>query len=105
MPNVIKEFDAYTVQYTSSKEDISLASISCFNGTEWVGLLTFWERKSSVREPSVINGRITLSYTLDRFSDVLDLLRNEEPLQLFLHSGNTWGSIMTKDREPVGEGA
>jgi hypothetical protein len=104
MPNVIKEFDTYTVQYTSSKEDLPSASISCFNGTEWVGLLTFWERRSSVREPSLINGRITLSYTLDRFRDVLDLLRNEEPLQLFLNPTAKWGSIITKDREPVGEG-
>ena len=86
MPNVIKEFDAYTVQYTSSKEDITLASISCFNGTEWVGLLRFVERRSSVRDPSVINGRITLSYTLDRFSDVLDILRNKKPLKLHFNS-------------------
>jgi len=62
------------------------------------------ERRSSVRDPSVINGRITLSYTLDRFSDVLDILRNEKPLKLHLNSEGKWGSIITKDKEPVGEG-
>ena len=104
MPNVIKEFDSYKVEYISTKTDISLASISCFNGNEWVGLLRFRESNSAVQEPSVVNGRIVLSFTIDRFSHVLDILRNEKPLQLYLNPSGKWGAVLTKDTEPVGEG-
>ena len=41
MAIVRKSFDLYKVQHTASKRDLALASISCFNGTEWVGLLEF----------------------------------------------------------------
>jgi hypothetical protein len=47
---------------------------------------------------------IILSYVIGRFHDVLDLLRNERPLELYLNPAGEWGSILTKEAEPVGEG-
>ena len=104
MAIVRKSFDSYMVQYTASNRDLALASISCFNGTEWVGLLEFHKNEAGVREPFVWNDRIVLSYTLKRFDEVLDLLRNEKPLELYLNTDGKWGSILTKEMEPVGEG-
>jgi hypothetical protein len=104
MANVVKSFDNYKVQYTGSKRELPLASISCFDADEWVGLLEFWERRSSVRDPFLLDGKIVLSFDLDRFSDVVDVLRNERPLKLFLNPDGNWGSVLTSDLEPVGEG-
>ena len=103
MANVVKGFDSYQVQYTSSKEHAPLASISCFDGTTWVGLLEFWSSSADVRAPFLWNDRIVLSFTLARFHDVLDVLRNERPLQLYFNPAGKWASILTKDMEPVGE--
>jgi len=104
MPNVRKNFDSYKVQYTGSKRELPLASISCYEGATWVGLLEFWANPVRVRDPFVWNERIVLSYTLDRFGDIIDILRNEGPLELYLNPGGNWGSILTKETEPVGEG-
>ncbi|MDY6857195.1 MAG: hypothetical protein SWO11_21340 [Thermodesulfobacteriota bacterium] len=103
MPNIRKNFDSYKIQYTSSKRDIPLASISCFQGTTWVGLIEFWANSSNVRDPFAWNDRIVLSYTLERFNDVVNTLRNESPLELYLNPTGKWGSILTKELEPVGE--
>ena len=35
---------------------------------------------------------------------IVDLLRNEKPLELYLNTDGKWGSILTKEMEPVGEG-
>ena len=104
MANIRKSFDSYKLQYTGSKRDIPLASVSCYNGTTWVGLLEFWADKARVRDPFIWNDRIVLSYTLDRLSDVVDILRNESPLELYLNPPGKWGSILTKELEDVGEG-
>ena len=104
MPNIRKSFDRYKVQYTGSKRDIPLASISCYEGTNWVGLLEFWADRARVRDPFLWNDKIILSYTLERFRDVIDTLRNEGPLELYLNPTGKWGSVLTKELEPVGEG-
>ena len=104
MANIRKNFDGYKIQYTGSKRDLPLASISCYQGTTWVGLLEFWADSARVRNPFVWNDRIVLSYTLDRFDDVVNILRNEAPLELYLNPPGKWGSILTKETEPVGEG-
>jgi hypothetical protein len=103
MANVRKSFDSYRLQYTSSNRPLPLASISCFQGTTWVGLISFDKDEASLREPTLWNDMIRLFYTLDRFHDVVDMLRQEKPLELYLNPAGRWGSILTKDMEPVGE--
>jgi hypothetical protein len=103
MANVRKEFDSYKVQYTSSKRNIPLASISCFKGTQWVGLISFEKDAAALREPYLWGDKIRLFYTIDRFDDVIALLQKEEPLDLYLNPSGKWGSILTKEFEPVGE--
>jgi len=106
MANVRKAFDHYRVQYTASKRNVPLASITCFDGDTQVGLLEFRRSASDVRDPFIHEptGMIILSYVIGRFHDVLDLLRNEGPLELYLNPAGKWGSILTKEAEPVGEG-
>ena len=104
MANIRKSFDSYKIQYTGSKRELPLASISCYQGRMWVGLLEFWADSAKVRDPFLWNDRIVLSYTLERFGDVINILRNEAPLELYLNPPGNWGSILTKELEPVGEG-
>jgi hypothetical protein len=47
MANVRRAFDRYVVQYTSSKRNLPLASITCFDGAAQVGLLEFVEPRHS----------------------------------------------------------
>jgi hypothetical protein len=106
MANVRKPFDRYWIQYTSSKRDLPLASITCFDGSTQVGLLEFVKSDAGLRDPFVHqpSGMIVLSFLLARFDEVIDLLRHEGPLDLFLNPSSKWGSIITRQSEPVGEG-
>jgi hypothetical protein len=106
MANVRKIFDRYKVQYTSSKRSLPLASITCYSGETPVGLLEFVETAGELRDPFIHqpSGMIFLPYLLGRFHDVLDLLRNEDPLELYFNPDGKWASILTSGAEPVGEG-
>lgn len=106
MANVRKGFDHYSVQYTSSKRSLPLASITCYSGAAQVRLLEFVKSDAELRDPFIHqpSGMIVLPYLLGRFHDVLDLLRNEGPLELYFNPIGNWGSILTKEAEPVGEG-
>jgi len=106
MPNVRKTFDHYRVQYTSSTRSLPLASITCYSGETPVGLVEFVETAAELREPFIHqpSGMIFLPYLLRRFHDVIDLLRNEKPLELYFNPDGKWGSILTSEAEPVGEG-
>ena len=106
MANVRKAFDHYKVQYTSSDGSSPLASITCYDGQTSVGLLEFVKTAEQLRDPFIHQptGMIFLPYQLSRFHDVLDLLRNEGPLELYFNPGGKWASILTKGKEPVGEG-
>lgn len=103
MAIVRKEFDSYKVQYTSSKSIIPPASISCFKGTQYVGLISFVKNEAALSEPYLMGNIIRLFYTIDRFNDVIELLRQEKPLDLYLSTPGKWGSILSKEFEPVGE--
>jgi len=106
MPNVRKTFDRYKVQYTASKRSLPLASITCYNGETPVGLLEFVQTAGELSDPFIHqpSGMIFLPYLLGRFHDVLDLLRNEGPLELYFNPDGKWASILTSEAEPVGEG-
>ena len=106
MANVRKIFDHYKVQYTSSKRNLPLASITCYSAETPVGLLEFVETAGELRDPFIHqpSGMIFLPYLLVRFHDVLDLLRNEDHLELFFNPDGKWASILTSEAEPVGEG-
>ena len=106
MPNLRKSFDHYKVQYTASKRSLPLASITCYSGDTPVGLLEFVQTAGELRDPFIHqpSGMIFLPYLLGRFHDVLDLLRNEAPLELYFNPDGKWASILTSEAEPVGEG-
>jgi hypothetical protein len=97
MPTVRKAFDNYKVQYTSSKGSPPLASITCYDGATPVGLLEFVKTAEQLSDPFIHqpSGMIFLPYLLGRFHDVLDLLRNEGPLELYFNPEGKWASILT----------
>jgi len=51
---------------------------------------------ASYPEPSI-------HYPLSRFNDVINILREEKPLYLFLNLDNKIGTLATTEIEPAGE--
>ena len=81
-----------------------MASITCYDGATPVGLLEFVKTAEQLSDPFIHqpSGMIFLPYLLGRFHDVLDLLRNEGPLELYFNPEGKWASIRTAEKEPVG---
>jgi hypothetical protein len=107
MSTVQKNFTTYVVYYISgSSPAIGIAQdaeIDCFaeNGVR-AGAIYFYP--DSVHLPEnlyTVNG-IYLHYSLNRFADVMTMLKEEKPLYLYLDTINKSGYIGT-NKEPIGE--
>ena len=51
-----------------------------------------------------VNGHIRLSFRKEDYPDIVDMLRNESPLFVWINPDNNIGGIATDSTEPVGEG-
>ena len=110
MPFISFNIDEYSVQYNSnSPPQIILKSLS---GGDWGGKLIFKPNGEILPAPAANTASpppryITLYYHLDDFQNVIDVLRNEKPVWIFLQyysfPGTTSAGITTRE-EPVGEG-
>jgi hypothetical protein len=104
---IAQPFTRYVVYYISgSSPAIGLAQdaeIDCFTDAgKRAGALYFFP--DSVPLPTnqnTVNG-ICLYYRTSRFADVMDMLREEKPLYLFLDTSKNYGYVGTNS-EPVGE--
>lgn len=96
-----KAFNAYKIwYYAKSPMD---AQIQCYFNAQYVGSLVF--HREIIPDNSLDDdGHIRLHFSFEEFDRVLDLLRNEKPLFLWLNPPNLIGGIATDDLEPVGEG-
>jgi len=48
-------------------------------------------------------GKITIRYHIDRFNDIINILRYEKPLKIYIDTESLIGGISTGTSEPVGE--
>ena len=105
MATVTKDFSSYFLSYTSPYHQMGgarlVGNISCYLGEATVGQLLFYT--GAVPVPSYGNDMIFLTFSIDRFHDIYDIVRNEKPLVLWFDLDNNLGSLMTKGFEPVGE--
>lgn len=100
-----RDFDSYKLQYTASKQTANPASISCFQGSAVVGTIGFCRSPAELVVPfNHPTLGILLYYLIDQYPHVVDILREEGPLQLYLQESGGWGAVLTKNMEPVGEG-
>ena len=52
---------------------------------------------------SINEWKITIRYHIDRFNDIINILRYEKPLKIYLDTESLIGGISTGTSEPVGE--
>ena len=76
--------------------------IQLYKETELVGTLTF-DDFESLPENSNTDTRINLKFMEEDYLSIVDLLRNESPLFIWINPDNGIGGLSTSADEPVGE--
>jgi hypothetical protein len=98
---VMQEFDSYEFQYLSAYPYEAI--ILVYKDRKFVGSITFWKDDGRIPDNKSLP-EISINYPISRFNDVINILRQEKPLKLFISSENPLlGGIMTSEKEPTGE--
>jgi hypothetical protein len=95
----VTKIDDYEVMYSSNTFP---PRIWLKNAGKFIGQLIFQADGTALPQDSVVAGQANLYYHLENLDDMLDLLRNDEPLFL-LFSGSGPGfenGIMTSETPP-----
>ena len=95
------EFDRYQIYFYSKPRFHRF--IQLYLDNQLVGTLTF-DDFTAVPENTNTSDRINLKYHEREFSQVIDLLRNEGPLFIWINPDNGIGGLSTTADEAVGEG-
>ncbi len=107
MPLITRDFTQYVVYYlTGGSAAVGMpqdAEIDCFDAAgNRAGAIYFFSGSTRLpKNQSTVNG-IYLYYRLNRFPDVMTMLKDEKPLYLALNTDNQVGYVGTQ-AEPVGE--
>ena len=100
MATISASFDGYQIWYYSGFSMEAL--IHVYKGAEFVGEILFY-KDGSVIPPNASTPEPSIHYPLSRFNDVINILREEKPLYLFLNVNKMIGSLATAEIEPAGE--
>jgi hypothetical protein len=114
MASIVKEFDSYKIEYrseptqTTSETGMSYSKnepvVGCYFPGKLLGILIFQNTDLlPINSINNVNQVVTIYYHRSLFSDVIDILRNEKPLYIYLDTSSRRGGIRTKEQEPVGE--
>ena len=95
------EFNAYQIYFYAKPYQHRFVQL--YSGSRLVGTITF-DDFDIVPANTATDERINLKMHESDYSDVIDLLRNESPLFIWINPGNGIGGISTDPYEPVGEG-
>ena len=97
----LKRFDSYKITYYSRWTHDALIQFAS-NG-QLVGQITFVSEGDNIANytNSAPDGFIDLYLRISKFNDIINILRLEKPLALFLQSDNGVGAIQTM--EPIEE--
>jgi len=95
------EFNTYQIFFYAKPYQHRFVQLYMDN--QLVGTITF-DDFSTVPENTSTEDRVNLKMHEQDYSDVVDLLRNESPLFIWVNPDNGIGGIATGDDEPVGEG-
>lgn len=102
MASIFHVIDHYKVWYYG-KNDHRI-QIQVYQKDEYVGSLTFTDQ-SEIPSNEVIDGQlIRLSFHTGEYGHVIDLLRNESPLFIWINETSGIGGLATDELEPIGEG-
>lgn len=100
MPTIQADFDGYKIWYYSGHPYEAL--IYVYKGTTYNGRIVFFKDSAPI-PPNASYPEPSIHYPLSRFNDVINILREEKPLYLFLNLDNKIGILGTTDTEPAGE--
>jgi hypothetical protein len=99
MTRIERNFDSYEVEYFSRKDgadNIPNATITCFDGKEEVGIITFLSGKQ-IPLCYYENDLIYIFFDLSLFSDILNIVRHEKNLRICVEDTLGSGGIHNKD--------
>lgn len=99
---LLTKIDEYEVMYSAN---VNAPRIWLKSSNKYIGQLIFNPNGSALPPDIVVNDQVYLYYHLDDYHNIIDLLRNEQPMYLLYigtGSGNENGIKTTA--ETVGEG-
>ena len=79
------------------------AQIQVYSSSDYKASIVF---RTDDLPPNTVdeNGFVTLNYKYEDLPIIMDLIRNESPLFLWVNPENGIGGIASEEQEPVGEG-
>jgi len=105
MAVVWKDFDTYQLSYVSDSgvsTYVNACEINCFNAGTFVGRICFFKEGRVIPANTLNAGAPYVFYPLSQFKDIVDILRYEKPLGIYVDPDSHLGAIGT-GQEPVGE--
>lgn len=98
-------FDAYQAFYYSGPTPLQ-AVIQVYAAGVFNGRIGFYPTGAPVPNGEIMPTGVkvpAINFELTRFKDVMDMLRFEKPLYIYLDTGTGVGFVGTSQLEPVGE--
>ena len=108
------KFDSYELRISGGNEG-RVGLLMCYNGSSFVGRIDFYPAGADIPQdylwhPNISNGYVVLHMPMERFEAVLETVRVEKPLHLYISANRGTGSstrgrgyLSTTEREPTGE--
>ena len=96
------EFDAYRLYYHSAPQYSWQSRLYLYNNGAFVGSIFFMKEGVALPENIEAGGNPRLHFPADKFEEIMNVLRHEEPLYITLNASNGIGTISTSN-EPIGE--
>jgi hypothetical protein len=106
-PTIKKQFDSYKIWYYSAFSYEAL--IYCYSSGKFVGRMVFFNDNETIPQNGIMNpfgpssDEPTIHFSISKFNDIINILRFEKPLYLFLNTTNWIGILATDNLEPTGE--
>ncbi|QFZ20745.1 hypothetical protein [Saccharothrix syringae] len=104
MTVIKKNFDSYSIVHSSNNSGYE-ADIACFTTgtTNMIGRIIFFKDGAPVPPNVSLAYGPEIHFPLSRLREVVDTLRQEKPLYLWLDTDSLVGAVGTTDKEPAGE--
>jgi hypothetical protein len=106
-PTITKQFNSYKIWYYSAFSYEAL--IYCYSSGKYVGRMVFVKDNVPIPQNGIMNpfgpasDEPTIHFPISKFNDIINILRYEKPLILFLNTDNWVGILETAEFEPTGE--
>ncbi len=102
MANYQKNFDAYKLYHYAPSAAQTVIQVNCYVGTSQVGSIGFYKDEGQIIPNKYTSASISIFYPLSQFNNVIDTLRKEKPLFLWINDEG-FGYLSTSENEPTGE--